>query len=70
MSATLDQPAYLPTTVIVAEHLADQVLADIRQGVAPPDALFMGLGGAGNEAGQRAYLRRLQKAMEAADARS
>ncbi len=66
MSTTVDQPAYLPIVVINAEHLADQVLADIRQGVAPPDALFMGLGGAGTEAGQRAYLRRVQKGLEAA----
>ena len=66
MTATLDQLGYLPIVVINAEQLADQVMDDIRLGIAAPDALFKGLGGAGNEAGQRAYLRRVQKGLEAA----
>lgn len=70
MSTAIDQPAYLPTTVIVAEQLADQAMEDIRRGIAHPDVLYMGLSGACNAAGQRAYMRRLQKALEVAHAQA
>lgn len=64
MSAAIDRPGYLPVAAINAERLADQVLDEIDRGVAGPDALFAALGGIDNEAGRRAFLRRLQKSLE------
>ena len=53
---------------IAGNRLAEQVLDQINRGTAGPDAVYLAMVTIDNPEGQRAMLRRVQKALEAANA--
>jgi hypothetical protein len=53
---------------IAGNRLAEQVLDQINRGTAGPDAIYLSMVTVDNPEGQRAMLRRVQKALEAAHA--